>query len=79
MKTSFVLSLLAPTVMAFMAAMPADAQQVYRWVDASGRVQYSDQPPPAGTKNVQEKNVGGNSIQNNDLSLLAQDAQKKNL
>ena len=78
MKTSFVLSLLAPTVMAFMAAMPADAQQVYRWVDASGRVQYSDQPPPVGTKNVQEKNVGGNSIQNNDLSLLAQDAQKKN-
>ena len=78
MKTSFVLSLLAPIVMAFMAAMPADAQQVYRWVDASGRVQYSDQPPPAGTKNVQEKNVGGNSIQNNDLSLLAQDAQKKN-
>ena len=78
MKTSFVLSLLAPTVMAFMAAMPADAQQVYRWVDANGRVQYSDQPPPAGTKNVQEKNVGGNSIQNNDLSLLAQDAQKKN-
>ena len=78
MKTSFVLSLLAPIVMAFMAAMPADAQQVYRWVDASGRVQYSDQAPPAGTKNVQEKNVGGNSIQNNDLSLLAQDAQKKN-
>lgn len=78
MKTSFVLSLLAPTVVALMAAMPADAQQVYRWVDASGRVQYSDQAPPAGTKNVQEKNVGGNSIQNNDLSLLAQDAQKKN-
>ena len=77
MKTSFVLSLLAPTVVALMAAMPADAQQVYRWVDASGRVQYSDQAPPAGTKNVQEKNVGGNSIQNNDLSLLAQDAQKK--
>ena len=75
MKTSFVFLLVAVTIM---AAMPVDAQQVYRWVDATGRVQYSDQPPPPGTKNVQEKNVGGNSIQNNDLSLLAQDAQKKN-
>ena len=75
MKTSFVFLLVAVTIM---AAMPVDAQQVYRWVDATGRVQYSDQPPPPGTKNVQEKNVGGNSIQNNDLSLVAQDAQKKN-
>lgn len=56
----------------------ANAQPVYRWVDAAGRVQYSDQPPPVGTKGVQEKNVSGNSIQNNELSLVAQDAQKKN-
>ena len=56
----------------------ASAQQVYRWVDATGRVQYSDQPPPVGTKGVQEKNVSGSSIQNNELSLVAQDAQKKN-
>ena len=54
------------------------AQQVYRWVDADGRIQYSDTPPPAGTKGVQEKNVSGSSIQNNELSLVAQDAQKKN-
>ena len=50
----------------------ANAQAVYRWVDADGRVQYSDQPPPVGTKGVQEKNVSGNSIQNNELSLVAQ-------
>lgn len=75
MNKSFAISLLALAI-----ALPTltDAQQVYRWVDADGRVQYSDQPPPPGTKNVQEKNVGGNSIQNNDLSLVAQDAQKKN-
>jgi len=75
MKILFILSALT---IALMVPMLADAQQVYRWVDATGRVQYSDQPPPPGTKNVQEKNVGGNSIQNNDLSLVAQDAQKKN-
>ena len=56
----------------------ANAQSVYRWVDADGRVQYSDTPPPTGTKGVQEKNVSGSSIQNNELSLVAQDAQKKN-
>ena len=74
MKTSVVLSLLAVAVM---TPLTVNAQQVYRWVDDAGRVQYSDQAPPVGTKNVQEKNVGGNSIQNNDLPLLAQDAQKK--
>ncbi len=68
------------SALAVIAALPAvsGAQSVYRWVDANGRVQYSDQPPPADAKNVQQKNVGGNSIQNNELSLAAADAQKKN-
>ncbi|MBL8311894.1 MAG: glutaredoxin family protein [Burkholderiales bacterium] len=60
------------------AVTAASAQQVYRWTDANGRVQYSDQPPPADAKNVQQKNVGGNSIQNNELPLAAADAQKRN-
>jgi glutaredoxin len=29
-----------------LACLPAEAQQVYRWVDGNGRVQYSDKPPP---------------------------------
>ena len=65
-------------LVAFSLFGSAGAQPVYRWVDADGRVQYSDQPPPVGTKGVQEKNVSGNSIQNNELSLVAQDAQKRN-
>ncbi|MBT2115459.1 DUF4124 domain-containing protein [Dyella sp. LX-66] len=36
--------LLAP--LAF--ALPAAAQQVYKWTDASGSVHYSDTPPPKG-------------------------------
>jgi hypothetical protein len=62
------------------AALPiaSGAQSVYRWIDANGRVQYSDQPPPTDAKDVQRKSVGGNSIQNNELSLAASDAQKKN-
>src|SRR4051794_23228290 len=31
------------------AALPAQAQ-VYKWVDANGKVQYSDAPPPAVKK-----------------------------
>ena len=78
MKTSLISSALLLAI-ATVGALPLTADaQVYRWVDANGRVQYSDQPPPPGTKNVQEKNVSGNSIQNNELSLAAQDAQKKN-
>ncbi len=69
---------LSVVVLSLTLASTANAQAVYRWVDADGRVQYSDTPPPTGTKGVQEKNVSGSSIQNNELSLVAQDAQKKN-
>jgi glutaredoxin len=67
----------ASLLMAALAGATA-AQTVYRWVDANGRVQYSDQPPPPDAKNVQERNVQGSSIQNNEASLVAADAQKKN-
>ncbi|MBS1186371.1 MAG: hypothetical protein H6R04_389 [Burkholderiaceae bacterium] len=40
-------------------AVTAGAQaQMYRWVDSSGRVTYSDQPPPASVK-AQKKKVAG--------------------
>jgi hypothetical protein len=43
-------SLVVPALLAlFMAAAPASAA-LYKWVDATGHVVYSDQPPPAGTK-----------------------------
>jgi glutaredoxin len=61
-----------------MIASSLSAQNVYRWTDANGRVQYSDQPPPPGAKDASERNVRGSSIQNNDVSLASSDAQKKN-
>ncbi len=36
---------------------PAAAQQLYKYVDPDGKVQYSDRPPPAGQK--AEKVTGG--------------------
>jgi hypothetical protein len=36
-------------------AMPLQAQ-MYKWVDANGKVQYTDKPPPAGAKSEAVKN-----------------------
>jgi glutaredoxin len=33
--------------------------QLYRWTDASGRVHFTDSPPPAGARNVQKKAQSG--------------------
>jgi hypothetical protein len=35
-----------------LAAVPVAAQQIYRWVDATGTTHYSQDPPPAGVKSV---------------------------
>ena len=35
------------------AAAPAAAQQIYRWVDAKGTTHYSQDPPPPGVKAIQ--------------------------
>jgi hypothetical protein len=37
-------------LIALAAAWPAAAQQVYRWVDGTGRVNYSNEPPPVEDK-----------------------------
>ena len=43
------------------AALPAAAQSAYRWVDADGRVHYSDQPPPQTIRQFDERKVQPNS------------------
>jgi len=39
------------------AAQSAQAATMYRWVDANGKVHYTDQPPPPDIKDVQEKKM----------------------
>ncbi len=43
---------------ALLVSAGAFAQQTYRWVDKDGRVVYSDQPPPAGAREVRELRAG---------------------
>lgn len=70
--------LISTALVAALVMTVVSAQTVFRWVDANGRVQYSDQPPPPGAKDAQERNVQGSSIQNNEASLSTVEAQKKN-
>lgn len=53
-------------------ASGALAQQVYRYVDPTGRVVYSDRPPPVDAKGVQTKRVDGNFVESNEPTIAAQ-------
>jgi len=44
--------LIAISLLAFAVAAQA---QLYRWTDSSGKVHYTDTPPPADAKNVEKK------------------------
>jgi hypothetical protein len=41
-----------PTLVASAAAPPRPPTRIFQWVDGSGRLQISDQPPPRGTSGV---------------------------
>ena len=55
----------------------AQAPQVYRYVDPSGRVVYSDRPPPPDVKNVQTKRLGANFVESSEPSIAAQQASER--
>ena len=50
--------------------------QLYRWVDEKGGVHYTDQPPPASAKKVEEKKFIDNVIQTDKLPYASQLAMK---
>jgi glutaredoxin len=58
-------------------AVLAQASQVYRYVDPSGRVVYSDRAPPPDIKNVQTKRLGANFVESSEPSVAAQQASER--
>ena len=58
-------------LIAVLAAAGASAQQ-YRWLDESGRVHYTDTPPPANAKNPQKKNLRGTGVGSQPNYALSQ-------
>jgi glutaredoxin len=59
-------------------ACAAYAAEMYRWVDQEGKVHYSDSPPPASAKNVQQKDIGGGSTVSDDNLPYATRVAAKN-
>ncbi len=59
------------------AAVPATAQQVYRYVDPDGRIVYSDQAPPPDAKSVEAKRLSPNLIENDPTPLATKRAQDR--
>jgi len=58
-------------------SVAAQTQQVYRYIDADGRVVYSDRQPPPTAKDAQAKRIGPNSIETSALSFATQQAQER--
>ncbi len=69
MKTWILLTLMG------IAAL-AHGGEMYRWVDEKGVVNYAPYPPPANIKNVEQKRIGGNSVQTSETPYSVQLATK---
>ena len=67
---------LAALSLAALAVLAADAaaQTLYRYVDANGRVVYSDQPPPPSVKDAQTRELPENVIETDPRPLQARQA-----
>jgi glutaredoxin len=58
-------------------AFALSAQTMYRYVDPTGRVVYSDQPPPPAAKGVETKQLQQNIIETDPVSFAAKEATEK--
>jgi glutaredoxin len=58
-------------------AVAAHAQTMYRYVDPTGRVVYSDQPPPATAKDVKAKRLQDNVIETDPVPFATKEAAEK--
>lgn len=76
MNTKFTLIAIIAAALAS-AAPTTHAEGVFRWVDASGRVHYSDMPPPPDAKKVEERMMRSSSIQQDKLSYATRVASER--
>jgi hypothetical protein len=56
---------------------PLHAQTAYRWVDANGKVHYSDQPPPPNARKVDRRKLTPSQIETGGLSYAVKIAAEK--
>lgn len=59
-----------------LAAGAAPAAELYRWVDAEGKVHYTDTPPPPSAKSGEEKRLTPSVIQSTQTPYATREAAK---
>ena len=64
-------------ILCALTAQTIYAANLYRWVDADGRVHYTDQPPPPTARQAEEKKFGGSYIPVDNMPYATQIAAKK--
>jgi len=57
-------------------ASSAYSADMYRWTDEKGVVNYTPYPPPANIKKVEQKKLGGSTIQTSNVPYSVQQAVK---
>ncbi len=72
-------SLIIALSILFLAAFAGQAstQSLYRYIDANGRVVYSDQPPPPTAREVQPKRLPENVIETDPLPFAVKQAAER--
>lgn len=58
------------------AVYSAQSAPLYRWVDTNGKVHYTDQPPPASAKEIEEKRLNVQPPDNDALPYASRAAAK---
>src|SRR6478735_2461843 len=58
-------------------AFALSAQTMYRYVDPTGRIVYSDQPPPPAAKGVEAKRLPQNVIETDPVPFTTKEAAEK--
>src|SRR5438309_6693312 len=61
-----------------LAVTPVSAAQLYKWTDEKGNVEWRDTPPPPNAKKVEQRNMGGNTIETSTVPYAVQQAVKNN-
>ena len=59
-----------------LVATPAVAE-LYKWIGADGKINYSDTPPPANAKKVEKKRLNDRVSEGDSLGFASQNAMKK--
>ncbi|MDR2711154.1 MAG: glutaredoxin family protein [Burkholderiales bacterium] len=66
-----------PAAMFLLLAFSVNAQTLYRYVDADGRVVYTDKPPPPTAKDAQVKHLDENFIESDKVSASTRQAMER--